>query len=233
MVQDIDNDGLNEFVCVGAKRINGEISHAVVQAFDTPAVAPTPRARTENQFYSARRNSAAIYVPPIGNDSRNRPPEILNDTQPPNGAESIVRPPAELAATVEDLDADMMDIQIRWRQNDYYHYGEWITLQTYSGVSNGTYNYVPLAENNWIWGNTTYFWSVNVTDGFIWTNETFQYFTNSSRYDVDNDKKVTFRDSGLVWMYRTSEADYEGIYDVNQDGEVNLQDSGLTWINRD
>ena len=126
-----------------------------------------------------------------------------------------------------------MDVYIRWRKHDYYHFGEWITLQTYTRVGNGTYNFIPPVENDWIWGdNTTYIWSVSVTDGIIWTNETYHYTTSGSRYDVNNDNKVNFQDAGLVWMYRTNEVDYDGIYDMNQDGQVNSQDAGLTWIDR-
>ena len=81
--------------------------------------------------------------------------------------------------------------------------------------------------------NTTYVWSVNCTDGKVWTNETYQYTTGGSRYDVSNNGRVNFQDAGLVWIHRTSEVAYDGIYDVNQNGEVNFQDAGLTWINRD
>jgi len=58
VVQDIDGDGLNEVVVGG---FNGKIL-----AYDTPAPAPTPRARTEVQFYSQYRLGAAEYVPPPG-----------------------------------------------------------------------------------------------------------------------------------------------------------------------
>ncbi len=149
---------------------------------------------------------------------------------PENGSELVVRPPNELNVRVEDPNGDMMDVYIRWK----YHNGDWITLKTYLSVDNGTYNFVPPGESNdWIWGSTTYVWCVNVTDGIIWTNNTSQYTTGGSRYDVNNDVGVNFQDAGLVWVHRTSEVPYDGIYDVNQDGEINFQDAGLTWINRD
>jgi hypothetical protein len=66
-----------------------------------------------------------------------------------------------------------------------------------------------------------------------WTNETFHYTTNGSRYDVNNNDKVNFQDAGLVWVHRISLVPYDGLYDVNQDGNVNFQDAGLTWIHRD
>jgi len=173
-----------------------------------------------------------------GNDSiiiyyiPNNPPVIYNEF-PSNGSTNQSRPPVELNATVEDPEGDIMDVSIRWMKHDYHHYGEWILLEDYRGVYNGTYNKENLTGNDWIWGNTVYTWSINVTDGTSWTNKTFQYTTGGSRYDIDNDDSVNFQDAGLVWIHRTSEVPYDGIYDVNCDGQVNFQDAGLTWINRD
>ena len=104
---------------------------------------------------------------------------------------------------------------------------------TYLGVYNGTYNYNPPTTNDWIWGGTTYTWTVNATDGTGWTNRTFIYTTSGSRYDVNNNDVVNFQDAGLCWVHRTSIAPYDGLYDVNQDGTVNFQDAGLCWVNRD
>jgi hypothetical protein len=129
---------------------------------------------------------------------------------------------------VTDLNNDSLDVSFHWKN----HTGKWVSLQTYTGVGNGSYAFIPSTTNEWIWGNTTYFWSVNVTDGVSWTNETFHYTTNGSRYDVNNDDKVNFQDAGLVWVHRTSLTPYDGIYDVNNDGQVNFQDAGLTWTHR-
>ena len=85
----------------------------------------------------------------------------------------------------------------------------------------------------WIWGNTTYIWSVNVTDGFYWTNETYKFTTDGSRYDVSNNNIVNFQDAGLCWINRDTVVDYDGLYDVNHNGIVNFQDAGLCWVNRD
>ncbi len=162
----------------------------------------------------------------------NRPP-ITSNPYPENESTGVERPPDELNVTVEDPDDNTMDVHIRWKRHDYYHFGEFVTLQTYNGVGNAVYNFTIPLGNNWIWGNTTYNWSINVTDGTHWTNETYQYTTGGSRYDVNNNDRVNFQDAGLVWIHRTSEVAYDGIYDVNQNGEVNFQDAGLTWINRD
>ena len=126
-----------------------------------------------------------------------------------------------------------MDVFIRWKKHDYYHSGEWVTLGSYAGVGNGTYDTTNLTGNGWMWGNTIYTWSVNVTDGTYRTNKIFTFTTGGSRYDVNNNDIVNFQDAGLVWVHRTSEVDYDGIYDVSQNGVVNFQDAGLTWVNRD
>jgi len=49
-----------------------------------------------------------------------------------------------------------------------------------------------------IWGNTTYTWSICMTEGVAWTNETYTYTTGGSRYDVSNNDLVNFQDAGLV-----------------------------------
>ena len=55
LVQDVDGDDLNELVVTG--------SWGVTVCYDTPAAAPSPRARTGNTFYSEARRGAAEYVP--------------------------------------------------------------------------------------------------------------------------------------------------------------------------
>jgi len=145
------------------------------------------------------------------------------------GAIDVNRPPAELGITIGDSEEDTMDIYIKWKN----HTGEWVILEQYLDVENGTYNFVSFEGNDWIWGNTTYYWCVNATDGSLWTNETYQYTTRGSRYDINNNGVVNFQDAGLVWAHRTSIADYDALYDVDNDGQVNFQDAGLTWINRD
>jgi uncharacterized repeat protein (TIGR02543 family) len=147
---------------------------------------------------------------------------------PVNASFSVERPPVYLQALVNDSKARTMNILIRWEN----HQGTWVTLSSFTSVGNGTYNYLP-SGNDWIWGNTIYIWSVNVSNGVGWTNETYHYITNGSRYDVNNNNEVNFQDAGLVWTHRTSLIPYDGLYDVNGNGQVNFQDAGLTWIHRD
>ncbi|MBN1281308.1 MAG: hypothetical protein JXA00_06640, partial [Candidatus Thermoplasmatota archaeon] len=104
---------------------------------------------------------------------------ITTGVSPSPGATGVSRPPSSLSVTVDDPEDDPIDLAIRWRN----HTGGWVTLTSESGVGDGTYEYVP-SGNNWIWGNTTYTWSINVTDGYSWVNQTYTFTTMGSRYDV-------------------------------------------------
>jgi len=160
--------------------------------------------------------------------SSNSPPEVINAV--PNGGENIARPPPLLGVIVEDPDEDLMDIVIKWKN----HAGDIEILETFPDVPDGTYYYVPPDdENDLIWGDTTYHWSVEITDGINAVTEEYQYKTCGSRYDVNNDDTVDFSDVLTVWSQRKGRAPYDGIYDVNQNGVVNFQDVGLVYRNMD
>ncbi len=157
----------------------------------------------------------------------NQPPTISNE-YPVDSETMVERPPVRLSAQINDNEGDLMNLFIRWRS----HQGTCITLISFNDVGNKTYQHTPTG-NDWIWGNTTFTWSMNVTDGISWTNETYTFTTGGSRYDVNNNGVVNFQDAGIVWTHRTSIVPYDGLYDVNQDGQVNFMDAGLTWVNRD
>ena len=163
----------------------------------------------------------------IGSSLINIPPLVINE-EPQNGSIDISRPPTFLNFLLNDEDSDLMNVTIKW----FNHSKKWEILQSYISVGNGLYGYEPLG-NDWIWGNTTYTWSVNVTDNKQWTNRTYTFTTGGSRFDVNNNNIVNFQDAGIVWVHRTSISSYDGLYDVNQNGVVNFQDAGLVWVNRD
>ncbi len=157
---------------------------------------------------------------------------LLNNEYPLNNSIDIDRPPLGLSINVENPNGDPMDLYFRWKN----HEGQWDTLDTFYGTGNGIYNYiipVPPDTNNWIWGDTIYLWSVNLTDGSTWVNESYNYRTDGSRYDVNNNDLVNFQDAGIVWVHRTGETAYDSLYDVNNDSQVNFQDAGLTWAFRE
>ncbi len=176
----------------------------------------------DNMLFQECCNIISYYV-----NSTIAVPIIFNEI-PVNNSIGIIRPPDKLNVTVDDFYNDLMNIHIKWKNHD----GDWGTLESFTNVYNGSYEFLT-AGNDWIWGNTTYIWSVNVTDGFNWINETYSYTTIGSRYDVSNNDVVNFQDAGLCWVHRDTVAPYDGLYDVNQNGVVNFQDAGLCWVNRD
>ena len=66
---------------------------------------------------------------------------------------------------------------------------------------------------------TTYYWSVNVTDNFTWTNETYHFSTKSIGFDVvyvDDD----FNESTPGWGYDHFDSIQDGVDAVNESGTV-------------
>ncbi len=153
---------------------------------------------------------------------------ILFDHYPANNSENCSRPVDKLSISIVDYDNDTFNVYFKWKNMD----NDWILIENFSAVTNGTFQHFPNG-NNWIWGNTLYIWSVNVTDGNNWVNNSYYYKTTGSRYDVNNNDIVNFQDAGLCWIHRDTVMLYDGLYDVNQNGVVNFQDSGLCWVNRD
>jgi hypothetical protein len=142
---------------------------------------------------------------------------------------SVDRPPEELNCTVYDEEGEQMTIMFRWKN----HLNIWETLEIFTMAFNGLYSYIPPDTDEWKWGNTTYIWSINATDGISWTNQTYQFTTKGNRYDVDNNDIVDFRDAGLCWAHRTSTPIEEDlIYDVDGNGIIDFRDAGLCWANR-
>ena len=153
---------------------------------------------------------------------------IIYNVDPANGSIDVPRPP-HLMFSVADLNGDIMNCTLFWK----HHEGHWEEVRNWSNLSHGNLHYQTPMTSPWLWGNTMYTWSVNVTDGISWKNRTSTFTTDGSRYDVNNDNKVNFIDAGIVWVHRTTNAVYDGLYDVNQDGKVNFIDAGKTWVNRD
>jgi hypothetical protein len=52
-------------------------------------------------------------------------------------------------------------------------------------------------------------------------------------FDVNEDGLVTWLDCLEVWDHRGGQAPYDSKYDMNCDGQVDFRDAGLVWANRD
>ena len=107
-----------------------------------------------------------------------------------------------------------------------------------TSVANGTYrcnqtfNNTQTWNTRWRWGNTTYYFSVNLTDGLIWVNETFSFVTDHSRYDITTSGDVVATDVAVTWSRRTGQSPYYGIYDVDGSADIVATDISLIWANR-
>jgi len=97
---------------------------------------------------------------------------------------------------------------------------------------NQTFNNSEWYNTRWRWGATIYYWTVNVTDGLVWINETYSYTTESSRYDITTSGDIVSSDVSTCWTHRQGQATYDGLYDVDGSGDVVSADISLIWANR-
>jgi hypothetical protein len=155
VVQDIDGDGYNELIV--------STQSGYVYAFDTPARRPTPRPRTEVQFYSEFRRGAAEYVQPQGG-----PTPLISSPNPPNLAAGMPLSPFELQFTLTDYQHDPMNYTVTTTPN--------IGSDSKINVANGRYS---LLINN-LSPSTTYTWTVTATDGTHTRNATYTFTTKST-----------------------------------------------------
>jgi hypothetical protein len=152
LVQDVDDDGLNELVVTSyAGR---------VYCYDTPAPAPTPRVRSELQFYSEYKQGAAEYVPPPGPLA-----PVISQPNPSDTATNIPVTLSQLSFNLFDYQHNLMDYTI----TTIPHIGS----GSGTNVGNGRYS---VATSNLEYGKT-YTWQVDVTDGANWAHETFMFTT--------------------------------------------------------
>ena len=115
----------------------------------------------------------------------------------------------------------------------------WTLLNSWSDQSSGRFEITSGHGTDWIWGNTTYYWCVNITDGNgHWVNQTFNFETNATaggndaRMDVDNDNNVFVGDLNTIWANRNGQADFNGLYDTDEDDNVFVGDLNTVWAAR-
>ena len=100
----------------------------------------------------------------------NQPPTQSNEL-PTNGETDVSPSYIELGITIADDSCDSLILY--WRTNAS---GVWETIDFYSvGGSGAFYHKYHIFPNY----DTTYYWSVNLTDYVYWTNETYHFTTKS------------------------------------------------------
>lgn len=120
---------------------------------------------------------------------------ILSNPSPTNGTTGINLTPV-LNITVSDIQGDTMNITWYWNDS-----GTWYLFGSNNSIGNGTYQ-----QNNSNFSNveTTYWWSVNCSDGTHWSNEMY-HFTTRDQYNASppsNFEAVTFNKTqiNLSWI---------------------------------
>jgi len=181
-------------------------------------------------YGDARANTTFILCEEI-------PPQFsVSNPYPANESTEISRPPTNISIQVNGTNLNIY----------FYFYNmtpvtdTWTQFASWTGVSTGRYNFTDFTErgNDFLWGNTTYYWWVNVTDGSAWVNKSYSYTTvelangANARLDVDNDANVFVGDLNDVWANRNGQATYDGIYDVDDDGNVFVGDLNTIWAGR-
>ena len=155
---------------------------------------------------------------------------------PGDGTSDVARPPANLSAYIDGTNLAVY----------FYLYNmtpasdTWTQVYFQDAVTNERVEFTTLSTfgvgTEFEWGNTTYNWSINLTDGSDWTNLTFDYTTQdvangaNARYDVSNNDDVDGQDCLYIW--NNKDGTYDGIYDVNDNGDIDGQDVLFVWNNK-
>jgi len=149
---------------------------------------------------------------------------------PNNKSTGISRPPINISV---GLTGSGLDVYIYfWNRTPATE--TWSLLANWIGGSAGRYEVLNLdtinGTNEFIWGNTTMYWSVNVTDGASWLNKSYWYNTTGSRYDIDNNDNVFVGDLSEVWANRGGT--FDGYYDTDNNDNIFVGDLSTIWANR-
>ena len=179
---------------------------------------------TNESWYSFTTEEAPNVAPTLSGES------------PTNTSTGIDVTPS-LYVTCTDIDAgDTMNAT--WRSNSS---GAWVDFATNLSISTGTN--ITQDNNNFSEYSTTYWWSINLTDGILWTNETYHFTTgaantapvlsnenpsnNTITIAVDTDLSITIEDpEGDTFNYSWSCSD-------GSSGNVNSESNGTKTLTLD
>lgn len=118
--------------------------------------------------YNTMFNQSNFFA--LGNEESAAP--YVSNPSPSDGDYYIPKTPTYFEITIFDPNPELMNIS--WRTNQS---GSWetfnVTNGTGNGVTDGTYQ---VTNTSWATDfDQIYWWSVNVTDGIHWTNQTFSF----------------------------------------------------------
>lgn len=123
--------------------------------------------------YNVTDNCFSLDNSSVTNTTDSNTPPLLSNPEPSNQSTNQLFNPT-LFITVNDFDSDLMNVTFRTNSS-----GIWEDIGYNASSEDGTYSQATSSMNDY---HTTYWWSVNATDGFDWTNETFYFTTTNTVY---------------------------------------------------
>jgi uncharacterized repeat protein (TIGR02543 family) len=161
IVQDIDNDGFLELIAIQ--------NNGVVRAYDTSSPAPAQRIRSEVTYYSEKRTGTAVYEPaPWAANYWTTP--LLAPIYPADNTLKIPQSTTSLSFKIRDHQSLPLTYTITTSPD----------IGSASGSSTGnSYNWQTqtLTFNKALAYDTTYTWTVSVSDGTHVTQRTYSFRT--------------------------------------------------------
>ena len=162
----------------------------------------------------------------------------ISNPFPVNESTSVARPPSNLSVQINgtNLNITFYFLNLSQHPSVWQEAFNWANNDTKRFAINNLYN--GNFSTQFIWGNTTYYWWVNVTDGVDWVNRSYSFDTLASagganaRYDINKDNAVDVFDLNVDWSKRAGQATYDNLYDVNNDGIVDVFDLNDIWAER-
>jgi len=159
---------------------------------------------------------------------------------PANGSTEVERPATNWSIIINGTNLDVYFYYTNYSEtnNKTSLVTSWTGENTQRFVFD-TFGWTP--RTDYMWGNTKYNWSVNVTDGSSWVNRTFiftsvsTYGSSSARYDVQTPlATINAGDAQAAWAKRDGSGySYNRIYDVQIPfGTINAGDAQLIWTQR-
>ena len=179
--------------------------------------------------YNSTENLYSIY-----NASRSDTTGVvmsINDIFPDNESTEVTRPPANLSVDVSGTDLDVYIYFINMTPTS----DTWTLVNHNSSVSNERVVINSLTDfgttYEFEWGNHTYNWSVNITDGETWTNESYWFNTvqqvsgsADAWKDTEVDNDVDIFDCIQVYNWYNGGSPYNGFFDIEEDNDVDIFD---------
>ena len=161
---------------------------------------------------------------PYGNCGCNFPPTKANEN-PSNGSTNIDLI-SKLIITVDDINGD--ELAAHWYSNSS---GSWVLFATNTSIDTSSGPVIINQTNaNFSEFSTTYYWSINLTDGQYWTNATYHFTTRDliSWYEMQ-----PLGDSNREWNTMATNSQGNYIIVTRSDssyGRVFISsDYGATW----